>query len=541
MAFNEIIGEDRADFRLRPTDTTLGRTAASYAYSRAGQDDYVAAQAGLSRQIPAEFRGFDLFELHDPAAIARPGETTAPESISGHAAPAAEAPLARTGGVTGAGSEVINAPVGADASAWAGFNTNRLPEVYGTPAGYAATPEASIGGQTATATQASEAVSTAATTANGLDTSALLAQGYTPDQIAAATVSLSTPVVKVGPDGQLTESQSVGSGVVVDGADGQQYVYTNGHVVSATGQDGTLSNDGSSTYAEGPTTATFSNGTQEQLSVVANNSSLAPENYVQTGNNADVALLAIPSSGVLQPFASVTLSNETPTPGDTITSYGYPNGPTSELTTQQGTYEGITSASQIAYNSADTSPMIETSGAGVNGMSGGPQFDSNGNVVSMYTEGTPSNTLGTPSSVGNDLITSQSPFSPNYLYNQFNYRPQPIATPDDPGNGSNQDLTGITLNKGDGTTQYIPQTPPPSDAPPPTTTTPPPADAPPPTNTTPPPSDTPPSTITPPTVDNPPATAPPIDNGGGDYFSGGGGDYFGGGGGDFMSMDDQSF
>jgi hypothetical protein len=551
MAFNEIIGADRTEIPLRPTDTTLGRTAASYAYSRAGQDDYVAAQAGFNRQIPAEFRGFDSFELLDSGAIARPGETTAPESSSGQAAAATEAPTARTGTVTGAGSEVTRAPVGVDASAWAEVNTNpavagTLPEVYSAPAGAAAAPETSIGGQTAAATQAPEAASAAATTANGLDTSALQAQGYTPEQIAAATVSLSTPVVKVGPDGQLTESTSVGSGVVVDGADGQQYVYTNGHVVSATGQDGTLSNDGSSTYAEGPTTATFSNGTQEQLSVVANNSSLAPENSVQIGNNADVALLPIPSSDVLQPFPSVTLSNETPAQGDTITSYGYPNGPTSELTTVQGTYEGMTSASQITNNSADTSSMIGTSGGGVYGMSGGPQFDSNGNVVSMYTEGTGSNTLGTPSSIGNDLINSQNPFSPNYLYNQFNYKPQPIATPDDPGNGSNQDLTGITLNKGDGTTQYIPQTPPSSDASPPTnTTTPPPSDASPPTNTatpppsdtspptnsaTPPPSDASPPTYTLPTADNPPATAPPIDNGSGGYFDGGGG-------GDFMAMD----
>src|SRR5271168_2925205 len=206
MAFNEIIGADRPEIPPRPTDTTLGRTAATYAYSRAGQDDYVAAQAGFNREIPAEFRGFDSFQLYDPGAIARPGKTTAPESISGQAA--AEAPMARTGTVTGAGSEVTGAPVGADANAWGEVNTNPAlartsPEVYSALAGAAATPETSIGGQTAAATQAPEAASTAATTANGLDTSALQAQGYTPEQIEAATVSLSTPVVKVGPVGQL--------------------------------------------------------------------------------------------------------------------------------------------------------------------------------------------------------------------------------------------------------------------------------------------------------------------------------------------------
>ena len=534
MASNEIFGADRIENQLRPMDTAIGRAAATYAYSKAGQNDYVAAQAGISRDIPADFRGFDQFELYDPAAIARPAATAAPESISGQAATAAEAPTARTG----AGSEIISTPVRIGTGARPEVNTHpafagTFPEVYSSPASAAGAPETSIGGQFAAATQAPEATSTAATTANGSDTSALQAQGYTPEQIQAATVSLSTDVVKVGPDGQLTESTSVGSGLVVTGSDGQQYVYTNGHVVGATGQDGTLSNDGSSTYAEGPTTATFSNGTQEQLSVVANNSSLAPENSVQTGNNADVALLAIPSSGVLEPYPSVNISNVTPAQGDTITSYGYPDGPASVPTTLQGTYEGMTSASQIANNSNDNSPMLDITGGGVHGMSGGPQVDSSGNVVSMYTEGTDSNTLGTPSGVGNDLINSQNPLGLNNLYNQFNYRPQPIATPDDPGNGSNQDLTGITLAKGDGTTQYIPQTPPPSDASQSTTTpTPPPSDASQSTiTTTPPPSDASPPTNTLPTADNPAATAPPIDDGGGDYFGGGGGD-------DFMAMDD---
>jgi hypothetical protein len=535
MASNETFGADRFENRLQPPESAIGRTAASYAYSKEGQGDYVAAQAGFNKEIPAEFRGFDQFQLYDPGAIARPGVSAAPESISGQAATAAEAPTAPTG----AGSEFISTPVRIGAGAGAEVNSNPAvagtsPEVYSAPA---ASPETSIGGQFATGTQAPEAATPAATTGNGLDTSALQAQGYTPEQIEAATVSLSTPVVKVGPDGQLTESTSVGSGVVVDGADGQQYVYTNGHVVSATGQDGTLPNDGSSTYAEGPTTATFSNGTQEQLSVVANNSSLTPDNSVQTGSNADVALLAIPSSGVLQPYQSLNLSNQTPAQGDAITSYGYPDGPATVPTTVQGTYDGM--------NSDGNSSMLETTGGGVHGMSGGPQVDSSGNVVSMYTEGSDSNTFGTPSSVGNDLINSQNPFGLNS--NQFNYRPQPIATPDDPGNGSNQDLTGVTLNKGDGTTQYLPQTPPPpsdasppiatttpppSDAsPPPATTTPPPSDASPPiATTTPPPSDTSPPPTTPPIADNPPATAPPIDDGGGGYFDGGGG-------GDMMSMD----
>jgi hypothetical protein len=540
MASNEIFGADRFENQLQPKDSAIGRTAATYAYSRAGQNDYVAAQAGINREIPAEFHGFDQFQLYDPGAIARPGASAAPESISGQAATAAEAPTTQTGARR---PEIISNPVRIGAGAGEEVNTNPAvagsPEAYSTSAWAGAAPETSIGGQFATATQAPEATTPAATTGNGLDTSALQAQGYTPEQIEAATVSLSTPVVKVGPDGQLTESTSVGSGVVVDGADGQQYVYTNGHVVSATGQDGTLTNDGSATYAEGPTTATFANGTQEQLSVVANNSSLTPDNLVQTGSNADVALLAIPPSGVMQPYQSLNLSNQTPAQGDTITSYGYPDGPAAVPNTVQGTYDGM--------NSVGNSSMLETTGGGVHGMSGGPQVDSDGNVVSMYTEGSDSNTFGTPSSVGNDLINSQNPYGLNFLSNQFNYRPQPIATPDDPGNGSNQDLTGVTLNKGDGTTQYLPQTPPPpsdaspppatttpppSDAsPPPATTTPPPSDAsPPPATTTPPPSDASPPTTTPPIVDNPPPAAPPVDDGGGDFFDGGGG-------GDMMSMD----
>lgn len=542
MASNETFGADRFENQLQPKgDTAISRTAATYAYSRAGQNDYVAAQAGIDRQIPSEFHGFDDFQLYDPAAIARPGAAAAPESLSGQAATAAEAPTTQTGERR---PEIIGSPLRMGAGAGPEVNTNPAfggtsPEVYSTSALGAAAPETSIGGQFGTATQAPEATTPTATTSNGLDTSALQAQGYTPEQIEAATVSLSTPVVKVGPDGQLTESTSVGSGVVVDGADGQQYVYTNGHVVSATGQDGTNSNDGSSTYAEGPTTATFANGTQEQLSVVANNSSLTPDNLVQTGSNADVALLAIPPSSVMQPYQSLNLSNQTPAQGDNITSYGYPDGPAATPNIVQGTYDGM--------NSDGNSTMLETTGGGVHGMSGGPQVDSSGNVVSMYTEGNDTNTYGVPSSVGNDLISSQNPFGLNS--NQFNYRPQPIATPDDPGNGSNQDLTGVTLNKGDGTTpQYLPQTPPPptdyappatttpppSDAsPPPATTTPPPSDASPPiATTTPPPADASPPITTPPVADNPPPAAPPVDDGGG-----GGGYFEGGGGGDMMSMD----
>jgi hypothetical protein len=523
MIQNESAMFDRIGITPRlPNDSISADAAAAvHAYSPAGQNDYVAALGRIDSSLPAGFTPADQL-FNDPALRAgmpeglRPLPTAAPESLSAQAAVATEA--------TSAPAAVAPESIGAPATA--------APESIGAPA------------TAATAIESMSSTAPAATDA----TSAPAAAALTPEQaaIASATVQLSTPEVTVGPNGQLTEFQATGSGFIVNGDNGQQFIVTAGHVPAATGQDAADAPPGQNTYAEGPTQVTFADGTQGTATVVANNTSLTPDNSVQLAGNPDIAVLSIPYSGVMAPYPALQLApNAQPSPGDTLTSVGYPAGD-GQPTGISSTYLGMVSPSQVGNNLTDTTPMLETSGGGVHGMSGAPVVDSNGDVVGVYTEGNSSNTLDTPISPASNLINGLSPFSPNYFSNLLG-TPQPIATPDDPGNGTDQTLTGITINQG-GTTTYLEApapTPAPASATPEVAPAPPPApDAPP--AVTPPITDTP--AAAPPAMDTPPAATPPVTNTpapsdgtltGGDFggdFSGG--DFGGGGGG---SMDDQDF
>jgi hypothetical protein len=275
--------------------------------------------------------------------------------------------------------------------------------------------------------------------------------------IAQSTVQLATPVVNVGPNGELTESTSTGTGFLFTGADGQQYIGTAGHVVAATGQDNV---NGQTTYAEGPTQVTLPDGTQTTATVLANNTSMTSDNSVQTGNPADVAVLSMAYPGPILPSPSLPLdSSATPSQGDTLNTAGYVDG---QLTGISSPYLGLVTPEQVANNTDNTSPMLEMAGSGVHGMSGAPVVNADGNVVGVYTEGTnPTDgtngvTLDTPISTISTLNQGLTTFGPNFLYNIMNGKPQPIATPDDPGNGSDQSLTGVTLNNGTSTT-YLEQ------------------------------------------------------------------------------------
>jgi hypothetical protein len=592
MIQNESAMFDRIGITPRlPNDSTSADAAAAvHAYSPAGQNDYAAALGRIDSSLPAGFAPADqLFNDHAmqlgmpeglralqtgmpegrmPEGL-RPLQTGMPEGLRALPAAAPESIAAPATTATEATStSVAAAPESIVAPA------TTAPESIGAPATAATSIEATSAA--ATAATSLESMSSTALVATDA-TSASATAAPTPEQaaIAAATVQLTTPVVTVGPNGELTESQNAGTGFIVNGDNGQQYIVTAGHVPAATGQDGVNGENGQTTYAEGPTQVTFADGTQTTATVVANNTSITTDNSVQLAGNPDIAVLSIPYSGPTLPYPALQLApNAQPSPGDTLTSVGYPSGDTTP-TAISSTYLGMVSPSQIANNSSDTTPMLDTSGAGVHGMSGAPVVDSNGDVVGVYTEGTPNNTLDTPISNASNLIDGLTPFSPNYFYNLFNATPQPIATPDDRGNGSDQTLYGITLNSGGSTThldapsttpapasappEVAPATPPATDAPPavtpppidtPPVATPPAIDAPPvatppaidtPPVATPPAIDTPP-VATPPAIDTPPVATPPAidappiggDFGGGDF---GGGDFGGGGGGG----DDEDF
>jgi S1-C subfamily serine protease len=402
-------------------------------------------------------------------------------------------------------------------------------EATGNPATAATASEAI--GNPATATPAPDSTSAAALASTECNTPTV---PLTPEQaaIAQATVQLSTPVVTVGPNGELTESTSVGSGFIVNGNDGQQYIITAGHVPAATGQDGVDGENGQSTYAEGSTEVTFADGRQGATNVIANNTSITSDNGVELIGNPDVAVLPVPYTGPTLPYPALQIApNAQPSPGDTLTAYGVLEGQPNVISSY---YLGMVTPSQVATNTNDTTPMLETAGAGVHGMSGGPVVDSNGDVVGFTTEGSSSSTLDTPISNASNLIDGLSPLSPNWLYNILNSTPQPIATPNDTGNGFDQTITGVSINRG-GTITYLdapptspaPATAPATDAQP---AAPPATDAPPAVTpaTDAPPAVTP-ATDAPPAVSTPTTDVPAASDAAdgfaslGDFFSGGGG------------------
>ena len=158
-------------------------------------------------------------------------------------------------------------------------------------------------------------------------------------------------------------------------------------------------------------------------------------------------------------------------------------------------------------------------------MSGSPVVDSDGDVVGVTASGNNTTTEATPISNATNLINGLSPFGPNYLSNLLNGSPQPMASPYDMGNGSDQSLTGINISLGGTTTSLDapPKTPAPASSTPdvaaPTAPTP---DAPP--------------AVAPPVTDAPPISTPPVtstqapydgtytgDDFGGDFYAGGGG------------------
>jgi V8-like Glu-specific endopeptidase len=543
MISNESAIFDRIGITPRlPNDSTTGQDAAvAHAYSTAGQNDYLAAIGSKGSSLPDGFPSAD--QLHNdlalhigtPAAL-RPLPTAAPESI---AAPATVA----------AAPESIAAPAAAPESIAAPETVAAAPESITAPA---AAPE-SIAAPATAATAPESITAPAATDA----TSAPAAAALTPEQaaIAQATVQLQTPEFSVGPNGELSEVRAFGTGFIVNGTDangnptGQQFIVTAGHVPAATGQDGISGENGQISYASDPTTVTFADGTQTTATVVANNTELPPNNYVQLSSSPDIAVLSIPYSGVLAPYPALNLNpNAQLTKGDTLTSVGYPAG---GLTGTDSTYLGTQPLSQGSLNSNNPTPVLETTGAARPGMSGSPVVDSNGDVVGVLTSGTGTTTDSTPISNATNLINGLTPFGPNDLSYLLNGSPQPMASMYDMGNGSDQSLTGINISLGGTTTSLDnPKTAAPAsstpDVAPPTAPTP---DAPP--VAAPPATDAPPA-VTPPVTDAPPVATPPLTYtppaydtpAPGDDFSGGdfsGGDFYaGGGGGNRMSMDVDS-
>ena len=298
MSPNESAILDRIGITPRlPNDSTAGQDAAvAHAYSTAGQNDYVAAIASKGSSLPDGFPSAD--QLYNDLAL----HTGMPEALS----PLAAAP------------EAIAAPAGAATA----------PESIAAPAA-AVAPESIAAPATTASLENISSTAPGATDA----TSAPVAAALTPEQasIAQATVLLQTPEFTVGPNGELSERVSSGTGFIVNGTDadgnptGQQFIVTAGHVPAATGQDGISGENGQISYASDPTIVTFADGTQTTANVVANNSELPPNNYVQLASSPDIAVLSIPYSGVTAPYPALNLNpNAQLTPGDTLTSVGYP-------------------------------------------------------------------------------------------------------------------------------------------------------------------------------------------------------------------------
>jgi len=379
-------------------------------------DIYGGADKGVGGGLAASFRSRDGFEAAPTDAAGPAAATSDATSPTTTTADAAVPPTAA------ATDTAIPAAAAADAAS---------------PT--AAAPIESTGAQLSAGT---DAASLSAATAN-----------LTPEQaaIAQSTVQLTTPVVNVGPNGELSEGRELGTGFLFTGADGQQYIGTAGHVVAATGQDNL---DGRTSYAEGPTQVTLPDGTQTTATVVANNTSVTSDNAVENGPPADVAVLSMAYPGPTLPSPSLQLEpNASLTPGETLNSVGYGNG---QFGAMSSSYLGITTPRDVSTNSQSTTPMLAMDGSSVHGMSGSAVAAPDGGVVGIYsagsspTDGSAGMTLDTPVSTLSTLSQGLNSFDPNFLYNMVNSRPQPIATPYDRGNGSDQSLSGVTLS--DGTT-----------------------------------------------------------------------------------------
>jgi S1-C subfamily serine protease len=241
----------------------------------------------------------------------------------------------------------------------------------------------------------------------------------TPEQAAVAqsTVQLITPYTDA--NGQKLEE--VGTGFYTQAPDGETVLMTNAHVVLA---GNTV--DGEVVQNVG------------QTQVVAPDGTVTTANLAGYNLNTDLAALTV--NGPLLPPPTLALNPDaTPSPGDTLTSVGYPWGQ-SQPAAESTVYEGTTPISGDNWGENGRNMMV---GLGFTppGQSGSAVFNADNQVDGvpqvdgLIDKGSDNETLVIPSYQGQALLNDLFPSTTSVLNNPLGINLNPetsgtIATPE---------------------------------------------------------------------------------------------------------------